>query len=123
MLKKYWPRVLLIAAMLFVVFGVPHVHAQGPHNITLTWTAPTTGGSPATYNILRGTAAGAETALASVPATQLTYVDTTGVGGTTYFYVVNAQNSAGTSPPSNEVSATFLLSAPGAVGSLAAKSN
>lgn len=121
MLKKFWSRILLTLAIVFVI-GVPGL-AQGPHNITLTWTAPTTGGAPTTYNILRGTATGAETALASVPATQLTYVDTAGVGGTKYFYTITAQNGAGTSAPSSEVSATFLLDKPGAVGSPVATAN
>ena len=119
--KTLW-RVFLMFAVMLLVIGVPGL-AQGPHNITLTWTAPTTGGAPTTYNILRGTATGTETALASVPATQLTYVDSAGVGGTKYFYTITAQNGAGTSAPSSEVSATFLLDKPGAVGSPVATAN
>lgn len=123
MLKKYWPRVLLIAAMLFVVFGVPHVHAQGPHSVTLTWNAPTSGGPPTSYLILRGTSTGTETQIATVPAPTLTYVDTTGAGGTAYFYEIKASNATGTSAASNEVSATFLLDLPGAPAGLKAVAN
>ena len=122
MRRLLWITALILLAILVAMPRVG-VHAQGGHNITLTWTAPTTGGAPTTSIILRGTSSGTETQIATVPAPTLTYVDTTGVGGTKYFYEVEASNSAGTSGPSNEVSATFLLSAPGAPGSLAATAN
>lgn len=97
--------------------------AQGGHAIVLTWTAPTTGGAPTSYNVKRSTTTGTETTIASVPVPTTTYSDTTGVGGTKYFYVVTAVNATGESGPSNEASATFFLAAPGAPGSLAATSN
>ena len=122
-MKRFRIPFLLIGLCLLVVLGIPHVHAQSGHNITLTWTAPTSGGAPTTYVILRGTTTGTETQLATVPAPTLTYVDSSGVGGTKYFYEVEAQNSAGTSAASTEVSATFLLDKPGPVGSVVATAN
>ena len=112
-------------SLLAIVLGWPSrsLHAQAAHNITLTWTAPTTGGAPVSYNVKRSTSAGAESQLASVLAPTLTYVDTNGVGGTKYFYVVSAVNSGGESPNSNEISGTFLMSAPGAPSGLAAVAN
>ena len=115
--------ILLLTVCLLIVFGVPHIHAQGTNNITLTWTAPTTGGAPTTYIVLRGTATGTEAQIATVPAPTLTYVDSTGTAGTKYFYTVEASNAFGTSAASNEVSATFLGDKPGPVGSLGATAN
>lgn len=90
------------------------LNAQGSHNITLSWTAPTTGGAPTTYNVKRGTATGTEVKIATVNVPSTTYSDTNGVAGTTYFYVISASNQFGESPNSNEVSATFLGDKPGA---------
>ncbi len=123
---------LLITVCAFCLF-VPSLYRRGldaqgtQHGVTLTWTAPAvtaTNGPATSYNVLRGTATGAETQLATVPAPTLTYLDTTGVQGTKYFYTVTATNAAGTSGPSNEASATFLVTgAPGAPGSVAATAN
>ena len=116
-MKKIIVRTACIIALAMLVFGwnFSGLRAQGGHNITLTWTAPTSGGPPTGYKVERGTSAGTETLIATVPVPSLTYVDTNGVGGTTYFYVVVATNSAGDSPKSNEVSSIFLLDPPGAV--------
>ena len=75
-------------------------------DVRLTWSAPVSnGGSSITaYRIKRGTASGAETRVAEVTGTQLSYVDTTAERKVTYFYVVVAVNSAGEGLPSNEVS-------------------
>jgi fibronectin type 3 domain-containing protein len=76
-------------------------------SITLNWQAPTSGGAPASYNILRGTSAGGEatTPIASVSATSTTYTDTNVAPGGQYFYKVVAVNAEGSSDPSNEASA------------------
>lgn len=90
-------------------------------SINLSWSAPS-GGAPVTsYNILRGTTAGGEVAtpIATVPASQTTYSDTSVVAGDTYFYQVTASNAAGTSAPSNEATAT-AGQAPGAPVNLTA---
>ena len=74
----------------------------GNAQIALSWTAST---GAASYNLYRGTAAGAETLLKS-GLTATSYTDTGLTNGTTYFYQVAAVNSAGTSGKSNEASAT-----------------
>lgn len=119
---------ILFVVLLLAVSGIGTgtyraLHAQGGHNITLTWNAPTTGGAVVTYNVLRGTSSGTETSLATVAAPTTTYVDSSGVGGTKYFYEVTATNNGGTSGPSNEASATFLSQAPGIPVGLGAVSN
>ena len=75
--------------------------------VALSWSAPaSTGGAAIMYRVYRGTASHAEsvTPIAS-GLTSPSYTDTGRTNGTTYFYVVKAVNSAGTSPASNEVSA------------------
>lgn len=95
--------------------------AQTSHSITLTWNY--TQGTPAatTINVYRSTTSGTAcvatpkpvascyTKVGSVPVATTTYTDTTGVGGTTYFYVVTAVDAQGDeSTISNEVTKTFL---------------
>lgn len=128
-MKKWIPRILLIWLCLAVIFGPTFkgLRAQATtHGVTLTWTAPAvtaTNGPAASYTVLRGTASGTETSLAT-GITATTYLDTTGLQGTKYFYTVEAVNAAGTSPQSSEVSASFLVTgAPGAPGSVGATSN
>lgn len=77
----------------------------GATQIDLTWTAPTTGSGTITYNILRGTSSGTETALANGVSSTV-YTDSSASFGTTYYYYVVATNSVTTSVPSNEVSAS-----------------
>lgn len=117
--KRLWPLILMLWLMVAVIFGVSlkGLHAQTTtHGVTLTWTAPavsSTNGPAASYSVLRGTASGAEsTTPIATGITATTYLDTTGTQGTKYFYEVVAVNSAGTSGPSNEVSASFLVLAP-----------
>jgi predicted phage tail protein len=73
--------------------------------IRLTWSAPSsTGGSAITgYRVHRSTVAGAETFLAQVPASQLTYIDASVQRRTQYYYVVTAVNAVGEGLRSNEV--------------------
>lgn len=117
-LKLLW--LLPILAICLIPFH--GLFAQSGHSIVLTWSPPTTGGAVVTYNVKRSTATGTEITIGSVAAPIVTYSDTTGTGGTTYFYVITAVNSGGEGPASNEVSATFLAQIPGAPGSLAATS-
>ena len=65
----------------------------GASSIALAWT-PVTGAI--SYNVYRGTAAGAETLLAS-GVTSASYTDQTVAANTTYYYVVTAVN--GNAPP------------------------
>jgi PKD repeat protein len=72
----------------------------------LTWQAPDNGGADITgYQILRGTASGAETVLVANTGTdKTTYDDTTANPAVAhYFYKVKAINSVGASTASNEV--------------------
>jgi fibronectin type 3 domain-containing protein len=85
--------------------------------VQLSWTAPASNGGAAVtgYNVYRGTSAGGE---GSTPvATNVTttgFTDTGLANGTTYYYTVKAVNSAGTSPPSTEASATPQATVPSA---------
>ena len=75
----------------------------------LNWTAPTDAGNPSftRYDIYRSTTSGVYGApIGNVLAGTLVFNDTTPIAGTPYFYVVRAVNTAGSSPASNEVTAT-----------------
>jgi len=78
----------------------------------LQWSEADTGGLMVNnYQILRGTASGAETLLNTVAGGQTggTYVDTLATNDTaTYYYKVIAVNSAGSSCGNNEVKAAYL---------------
>ncbi|EWT02522.1 autotransporter adhesin, partial [Intrasporangium oryzae NRRL B-24470] len=81
----------------------------GDGSVSLSWAAPTSdGGSSITgYNVYRGTIAGGESATPiATNVKTTTYTDTNRVNGTQYFYTVAAVNAVGTSPRSNEASAT-----------------
>ena len=81
--------------------------SAGNAKVTLNWTAPADdGGAPVTaYRIYRRSGADPYVEIASV-GDALTYQDTGRTNGTTYWYQVAAQNSAGVGPVSNEASAT-----------------
>lgn len=88
--------------------------AQAAHSVTLTWSAGTGGGVATSYDVQRSAAKGGPYAsIGTSPGTSL--VDSSGAvqaEGSTFFYVVVAKNGAGSSAPSNEVSATIPTSAP-----------
>jgi fibronectin type 3 domain-containing protein len=75
----------------------------GNAQVTLSWAASTGAGS---YNVLRSATSGGpySTIATGIPGT--TYTDAGLTDGTTYYYVVQAVNSAGVSASSNETSAT-----------------
>ncbi|HJT10134.1 MAG TPA: fibronectin type III domain-containing protein, partial [Candidatus Nitrosotalea sp.] len=83
---------------------------SGNGQVSLSWAAPlSNGGSSITsYNIYRGTSSGGEgsTPYATVSGSTISYTDNGATNGNTYYYIVKAVNSAGTSPASNEASAT-----------------
>jgi hypothetical protein len=85
--------------------GSPTVLPGAPGNsqAVLTWTAPVSGGSVASYSVFRGTLAGGEstTALAT-GITGTSYTDSTAVNGTSYYYTIKAVNSTGSSLASSE---------------------
>ena len=80
----------------------------GVNSVSLNWyvTSGATG-----YKLLRGTSTGVYTITNNVASN--TNYDATAVGGTTYYYVVQATNSSGASASSTEVSATPTIALPG----------
>src|SRR5438094_1595706 len=91
------------------VFSAPQnlQATSGTGNITISWQAPSSnGGSAITgYKIYRSTSSGTE-GLYTTIGNVTSYNNTGLASGHTYFYKVTAVNNAGTSPQSNEASAT-----------------
>jgi fibronectin type 3 domain-containing protein len=87
----------------FTVPGAPVLSVTAVGSAAhLTWTLAEDGGSAVTgYQVLRGTASGAETLLTTTTARS--YDDSAPAAGQTYYYKVTATNAAGTSPSSGEV--------------------
>ncbi|MCX6628088.1 MAG: DUF1800 family protein [Candidatus Solibacter sp.] len=91
----------------------------GDGRVTLSWTAVA---GAASYNIFRGTAAGAESTTAiATGVTGATYTNTGLTNGTAYFFKVAAVNAGGVSPLSNEATATPAPPAPAAPTNVKAK--
>jgi cellulose 1,4-beta-cellobiosidase len=90
----------------------------GATQISLIWSAST---GAVSYNVYRGTTAGGEGATAiATGITKASYTDTGVTNGTKYYYKVAAVNAGGTSPLSNETSATPQVSVPPAPTGLTA---
>lgn len=90
--------------------GAPFVTAlRNGGAVKLAWSTSNNGGLPVTqYTISRGTSSGSETPLATIPGTQLRYVDATATDpNATYFYKVAATNAQGVSCGNNEVQARY----------------
>jgi fibronectin type 3 domain-containing protein len=80
--------------------------AAGNAQVALSWTGA---GGAASYNVYRGTAAGAEsTTPVATGITNTAYTDTGLTNGTTYFYKVAAVNGSGAGPMSDEAFAKPL---------------
>ncbi len=94
--------------------GLTAVAASG--QVSLSWTASSTATS---YNVLRSMTSGSGySQIGTGPGTS--YTDTAVSNGTTYYYVVQASNSAGTSGNSNQASATPTVAIPAAPSNLSA---
>ncbi len=98
-----------ITASPIAVPGVPTSLSAtgGASNVGLSWTA-STGSGTITYNILRSTTSGSGYSSIATGVSATTYSDLTALNGTTYYYVVSATNSGGTSATSGEVSARSI---------------
>jgi hypothetical protein len=103
--------------------GLAAATTAGTLSVTLTWSPPTGGGTPASYEIYRSTAAGtayqAANHLITIPVTgnaTYTYTDAAGLSsGTTYYWAVSAKNAGGETP-SAEVSFKPTGTAPAGFG-------
>lgn len=80
-------------------------------SVRLSWSVPSSDGGQTikSYLVYRGTSPGGENMANPLArlrsSTSVTYTDSAVTNGTTYYYVVVAQNSLGRSDPSNEASA------------------
>jgi fibronectin type 3 domain-containing protein len=100
---------LILTISAFLIFAI---QACAQHKATLSWTASTDPG--VSYNVYRSTASGVYTTpVNTTPVSATSFIDTTVVVGTKYFYVVRATLGGVESVNSNEVSATIPLLAPG----------
>lgn len=104
--------------------GAPQALTPAPGNttVTLSWKAPASdGGSPIIgYDVYEGTTTGGETGTPVNGSVLITETSATVSGltnGTLYYFTVAAVNDVGSSPPSNEASAT-PATVPGAPTSL-----
>ena len=75
----------------------------GNNQVSLTWNASA---GASTYTVKRATTSGGPYTPIATDISFTSYTDSTAVNGTTYYYVVSAQNSQGESGNSNEASAT-----------------
>jgi hypothetical protein len=75
----------------------------GNHRVRLTW-LPDAGAS--TYSIYRGTSPSSYSKIAIVSSPATSFQDAGLTNGTTYYYMLTASNSAGTSPSSVSITAT-----------------
>ena len=114
-MRKLLIPVLALAAI--SALGIAAL-AQTSHNITVGWTY-TQGTDLATgFNVYRAAVSGGpygKLTISPLSIGTLSYADTSGTGGTKYFYVVTAIDGSGVeSVNSSEVSATFISSSPNA---------
>ncbi len=75
----------------------------GNNQVALTWNASA---GASTYTVKRATTSGGPYTPIATAISFTSYTDAAAVNGTTYYYVVTAQNSQGESANSNEASAT-----------------
>jgi hypothetical protein len=76
------------------------------NSVSLSWDADASSYDVTSYNVLRGTASGGPYTKIGT-STSTSYTDTTVKAGVTYYYVVEAVNSAGSSGHSNQAEAVI----------------
>jgi hypothetical protein len=91
--------------------------------LTLTWTAPTIGGSVANYVLEAGTAPGQTNVTSVVLSGSQTTVTFAGVPSGLYYLRMRARNAVGTGPPSNEIVLRLPANAPGPPTNLTAQTD
>jgi hypothetical protein len=96
-------------------------------NVSLSWRAPSTGGSPTAYVIEAGSASGLANLANFSTGNTATSFSAAGIGAGAYYIRVKAANAAGTSGASNEslliVGGGACSSAPGAPSGFAASAS
>lgn len=111
---------LLLASAMMTVLTAQSAN----HSATLTWVASATDAThdtPTGYNVKRSAVSGGPyTTVGSTASPTTTYVDSTVLGGATYFFVVTAFNGGGESVPSNQVTCTVPFQKPQAPTGLSA---
>jgi hypothetical protein len=107
---------LIVALTLLVAASAQVAMTQtDPHpSVRLAWNwAQGTGDMATGFHVQRAaTSGGPYTVVGTVPVATLTYLDTTVVAGSTWYYVVTAYNTGGESGPSGEVKCTLPFLAP-----------
>jgi DNA-binding beta-propeller fold protein YncE/fibronectin type 3 domain-containing protein len=93
------------------------VATPGNGQVSLSWNASS---GATSYNVKRSTTSGGPYSTIATGVASTSFLDTTVVNGTTYYYVVTAVNAAGESGNSNQASATPQLQPPGAPTDLVA---
>ena len=87
--------------------GNPAAPAATHDTVTLTWTAPTTGGTVTGYRVWRRTGTGSLSAVGDdLAADVLRHTDRTVTAGTAYHYRVQALSAAGAGAPTPAVAVT-----------------
>jgi hypothetical protein len=109
-----WLPCLLLVAVLFTPLVFHGQTAQ--HGGILTFTETNNSDAAVGFNVYRSTTTGGpytKLNATALSATTLSYTDTTGVGGTKYFYVIRAVDSLGIeSANSTEVSGVAIGGTP-----------
>jgi hypothetical protein len=106
-------EVAALAALTVPAVPTGLASAGGNGQVALNWT-PAPGAT--NYVLKRSTSSGMETPVTNCPGPG--YTDRGLATGTTYYYVVSAQNGAGASANSGEVSATTLMFPPLQLGTV-----
>jgi hypothetical protein len=104
-------KIFSITMMLLLFFGaVPFIYAAG---VDLAWNAPDDGGPVEWYRIYWKTATGSYNDTSSMKVVGKTSETVSGLDESkTYSFIVRAFNTAGMSPPSNEIAWSYSDSTP-----------